>query len=100
MRALVLPVRILAGCAIVGMLYVGGPVLVPIVLSVFLFYALDPLVDRLQRWHVPRTLGAVAVVLALVGATGGAVVALWPQVETVVTQIPAGRAADSRDPAP
>lgn len=54
MRALALPVRILAGCAIVAVMYVGQPVLMPIVLSVFLFCALDPVVDRLQRWHVPR----------------------------------------------
>lgn len=85
-----LPVRILAGGAIVGMLYLGRPVLIPIVLSVFLFYALDPIVDRLQRMHVPRALGALLVVLMLVGATGAAAVALWPQLETVLTQIPAG----------
>jgi predicted PurR-regulated permease PerM len=90
LSAIVLPVRILAGCAIVGMLYVGRPVLIPIVLSVFLFYALDPVVDWLQRWRVPRALGAVAVVLMLVGGTGAGAVALWPQMENVLTQIPAG----------
>ena len=90
MRTLILPLRVMAVATVIALLYFGRPLLLPIVLSVFLFYALDPVVDRLQRWHVPRALGAVTVVLALVGATGVGAVALWPQVETVVTQIPAG----------
>lgn len=90
MALLVTPVRILAGCAIVGMLYAGRFVLIPIVLSIFLFYALDPIVDRLQHWRVPRLVGAVCVVLSLLATVSGGVVALWPQVEAVVTRIPAG----------
>ena len=107
MAKLVTPVRILAGCAIIGMLYVGRPILIPIVLSVFLFYALDPVVDRLERLHVPRVLGALVVVLSMLTAAGAGAVALWPQIDTVVTRIPEGaqrlratlrRARSSRSP--
>ena len=90
MHALVVPLRILAGVAIVGLLYFGRPVLIPIVLAVFLFYALDPIVDLLARLRVPRVLGAVVVVLSLLGVTGAGAVALWPQLETVITRIPDG----------
>ena len=85
---LVWPLRVLAAVALVAVLYFGRPVLLPIVLAVFLFYALDPLVDRAETWGVPRALAAVlAVVLALGTVVGGAV-ALWPQVEGVLTRVP------------
>ncbi|HEV8256339.1 MAG TPA: hypothetical protein VGR42_05110, partial [Casimicrobiaceae bacterium] len=38
----------------------------PLVISVFLSYALSPLVARLEAWHVPRALGAAFVVLVFV----------------------------------
>ena len=90
MRELVWPLRILAGTAIVALLYAGRAVFLPVVLAAFLFYALDPIVDRLQRWGVPRAAGAVTVVLLVLGTVTAGAVALWPQVETVVTQIPEG----------
>jgi predicted PurR-regulated permease PerM len=84
----VAPLRVLAAAAIIGLLYFGRPVLVPVVLSVFLFYALDPVVDRLQGWRLPRALAAVLTVLAVVGSVAAGALALWPQFETVVTRVP------------
>lgn len=84
--------RILAVCAVVWMLQLAAPVLLPIVLSVLLFYALDPIVDRLERWRVPRALASLAVVLGLVGALGAGVTVLGPEIESVVTKVPAGAA--------
>jgi predicted PurR-regulated permease PerM len=46
---------------------------IPLVISVFLSYALSPLVARLEAWRVPRALGAAFVVLAFVGLCGAAV---------------------------
>ncbi|MGZ8260618.1 MAG: AI-2E family transporter [Caldimonas sp.] len=45
-------------------------ILVPILLGVMFSYALTPLVDTLQRWHVPRALGAGAVLSAIVVIIG------------------------------
>ena len=87
-RALVLPLRVIAAVVVLAVLYFGRPVLIPIVLAVFLFYALDPLVDRLQTWRVPRAVGAMASVLLVVGVVLAGAVALWPQFESVVTRIP------------
>jgi predicted PurR-regulated permease PerM len=86
--SLVWPLRIIAAATLVALLYVGRPVLLPIVLSVFLFYALDPLVDRLESWHVPRALASVLAVVLVVGSLAAGAVALWPQFETVVTRVP------------
>jgi predicted PurR-regulated permease PerM len=46
---------------------------IPLVISVFLSYALSPLVARLEAWHVPRALGAAFVVLVFVALCGAAV---------------------------
>src|SRR5262245_41401502 len=34
-------------------------VFVPLAIGTLLFYALDPLVDGMQRWRIPRALGAI-----------------------------------------
>ena len=85
---IVWPLRIIAAATLVGLLYVGRPVLLPIVLSVFLFYALDPLVDRLESWRLPRALASVLAVVLVVGSLAAGAIALWPQFETVVTRVP------------
>ena len=82
------PLRIIAAATVVGLLYVGRPVLLPVVLSIFLFYALDPLVDRLESWRVPRALASGLAVVLVVGGIAAGAVALWPQFETVVTRVP------------
>ncbi|MEZ5289222.1 MAG: AI-2E family transporter [Vicinamibacterales bacterium] len=90
MQTLVMPLRLIAGAVVIAFIYLGRPVLIPIVLAVFLFYALDPIVDWLQRFRVPRALGAVTVVVLVLGGALTGAVALWPQVEAVVTRIPEG----------
>src|SRR4029453_9726922 len=46
------------------------PVLLPLVLGAMLFYALDPGVDRLQKLHVPRALGAALMLFVVVTGWG------------------------------
>jgi hypothetical protein len=48
---------------IVGTLYFGREVFVPIALAILLSFVLAPLVRLLQRWHLPRGLAVVGVVL-------------------------------------
>ena len=48
---------------IIGTLYFGREVFVPIALAILLSFVLAPLVRLLQRWHLPRGLSAVGVVL-------------------------------------
>ena len=82
--------HVIAACGGVVMMKFAAPLLFPIVLSGLLFYMLDPVVDRLERWRVPRLLGSVAVVFALVAALGAGVALLWPQMDSVLTKIPEG----------
>jgi predicted PurR-regulated permease PerM len=48
---------------IVGMLYFGREVFVPIALAILLSFVLAPAVNLLQQWHLPRVLSVVGVVL-------------------------------------
>lgn len=83
-------VHVLAACGVVLMIQFAAPLLLPVVLSVMLFYMLDPIVDYLQRWHVPRLLGSIAVVFGLVGMLGAGATALWPQIDSVLMKVPEG----------
>ncbi|MGF6526211.1 AI-2E family transporter [Variovorax sp. PvP013] len=48
----------------------AAAVFIPLMLSLILTYALAPLVDRLERWRVPRVIGAAVILLGIAGAIG------------------------------
>src|SRR5690349_25088997 len=50
----------------------GAAFFIPLLLSLFLNYALSPVVGRLASWGVPRVLGAALVILAFSAAIAGA----------------------------
>jgi predicted PurR-regulated permease PerM len=65
---------------VVAAAYLLRDVLAPIVAALFLAYALSPAVDRLQRWRIPRWLGAFLVLLLVVGGLLGVVLIVVPAV--------------------
>lgn len=82
-------VRVLTVLAVIAALKLGAPVLLPIVLSGLLFYALAPVVEWMDRLGVPRVLASVATVLVMVAIIVSSVILLWPQLEVIVEDIPA-----------
>jgi predicted PurR-regulated permease PerM len=73
---------------IVGCVYVGREVLVPMALAVLLSFALAPPVEFLQRCHVPRSVAVTAVVLfafAGVFSLGGLMIS---QVNQLASELP------------
>ena len=48
----------------------AAAVFIPLMLSLLLSYALSPLVDVLERWKVPRWIGAAVILLGLGGGLG------------------------------
>jgi predicted PurR-regulated permease PerM len=61
---------------IVGTLYFGREIFVPIALAILLSFVLAPPVRRLQKWHIPRVVSVVGVVLLaflLIFALGGVI---------------------------
>ena len=83
-------VWILVAGVLVVFLRFAAEAVVPFVLSGLLFYALDPAVDSLQRWRVPRAIGA-ALMLAVVLAGVAAVIFLMrDDIAKVVAELPDG----------
>jgi predicted PurR-regulated permease PerM len=63
-------------------------VFIPFVLAGLLFYALDPLVDRLQRWRIPRAIGAAVAVVFLLGSVGAIGYSLLDDVDRIAASVP------------
>lgn len=73
-------------------LYFLGPILTPFVVGTLVAYIGDPLVNRLSRWKIPRSCGALLVfILFFLGVTGLAfllIPIIITQVETLIKNIP------------
>ena len=63
-------------------------VFIPIVLSVLISYALEPIVDMLLRIKLPRVLASAVVVSLLTGSLGYTLYALSDDAAAVVAQLP------------
>lgn len=74
MRALRLPLRVLMFLAVATMLVVAQTLLIPLVLAAFVGMGLNPIVAGLRRIYVPRAIGALLVMAALIAALGEAAV--------------------------
>lgn len=79
---------VLATCAVIVLLRYMQEVLIPLVLAGLTFYALDPLVDRLERWHIPRALAAAVLLLGLVAGAGGLAYSLRGELVAVANALP------------
>jgi predicted PurR-regulated permease PerM len=73
---------------VVGALWCGQVLLIPIVFSVFLSYVLEPMVARLQKWHVPRVAGVAIVMVGLIAGVGFGAYELRGQAVAFVDRIP------------
>jgi predicted PurR-regulated permease PerM len=83
-------VWLLVGGVVIFFLRFAAEAVVPIVLSGVLFYALDPAVDALHRWRIPRALGAL-LMMGLVLAGGiTAALTLRDDFAKVVVELPNG----------
>jgi predicted PurR-regulated permease PerM len=79
---------VIAACAMVWLLREAATVILPLVIAALLAYALDPIVDRLVRLRLPRTLASIVAVCVLLGTLGLGARLLWPQVESLVAKVP------------
>jgi predicted PurR-regulated permease PerM len=89
-RHLHIAVWILVAGGVLAFLRVAAEVVVPFILSGLLFYALDPAVDFLKRWRVPRVIGALLVLGVVVGGVGALALTLRNEVTTIVEGLPEG----------
>lgn len=65
------PLRIIALGVVFAFLYFASSVVVTLLLAALLAYFLDPVVEFLERMHIPRALGALIVLVAAMSLVGG-----------------------------
>jgi predicted PurR-regulated permease PerM len=84
-----LALNVLAVAAAILLARYMQSVLIPFVLAGLVFYALDPIVDRLQRLRVPRSIGAALAIALVVGATAAVTYSLMDDALRVIEELPA-----------
>jgi predicted PurR-regulated permease PerM len=72
--------KIIAAAVILLFVYYAQGVVITLVLSILLAYCLDPVVEFLERWHIPRTIGSMVMVLVLGALVGGVIYGMWTRV--------------------
>lgn len=80
---------VLAVVAVVFALHWAQAVFIPLILGVMISYTLSAPVNLMQRWHIPRALGAALLLLAIVGGTGSAVYSLGGEASEMIETLPA-----------
>ncbi len=88
LRAIRTALVVLAVLASVFMLSWASDVLVPLTLGLMLSYVLTPVVDALQRWRLPRAVGAGLLMLALAAGLGWTTLALKDEAKAIVDTLP------------
>ncbi|APW40510.1 AI-2E family transporter [Rhodoferax koreense] len=72
----------------VYLLHWASAVFIPLLLGLLMSYALSPVVDFLQRWHVPRVLGAAALLLGIVFGLGATAYSLSGDTSRLIEALP------------
>lgn len=82
------PLILLTVLAVVFILDWAQMVFIPLVMGVIVSYALAPLVTRLYRWHIPRVIGAAALLLLIVGGVGWMAYSLQDEAKGMIEVLP------------
>ena len=72
--------KIIAAGIVIAFCYWASSILVTLLVAVLLAYFLDPVVNWLEDWHVPRALGSLLVVLFTIAVV---LVVAWSMIERV-----------------
>jgi len=81
-------VRFLSLLLVIGVLWWAQTVLIPIVVSILVSYALEPAVARLKTWHCPRSIGVPLVMGGLIACIGGTAYGLRGQAVAFTNRLP------------
>lgn len=87
-KSLVILTKVVVACVIVGALYFGKPILLPLALGFFLSILLTPLVAILQRRRLPRALAVVFVIALVAIILTGLVFVFFTQLTSLVDELP------------
>jgi predicted PurR-regulated permease PerM len=81
-------VWVVAVVAIVFLLRAASQLLIPIVLAALISFALEPIVARMQRWHVPRAAGTGLLLATILALSSWGVYSLRDEAADAFTALP------------
>ncbi len=84
-----LAVKLIAALAVLAVLYWGRILIVPVLIGMLVSYALNPIVETLTRWRLPRMLASMFVVLGVLGLAGTLAYQLSDETADAVRGLPA-----------
>jgi len=79
---------VLAVLAVVFALHWAKVVCIPLMMGVMISYALSVPVNLMQKWHIPRAIGAAVLLLAIVAGMGAAVYSLGDEAAELIETLP------------
>ncbi|HTK97083.1 MAG TPA: AI-2E family transporter [Pseudomonadales bacterium] len=79
---------VVAGCASLWLLDWAAEVFIPVLLGLMFSYALSPIVDRLQAWHIPRVIGAAVLLVSIIGGTVAAMYSMEDDANALIESLP------------
>lgn len=80
--------RIIASGIVIAFCYWASSVVMTLLVSILLAYVLDPLVEWLERFRVPRAVGALVVLLISLSLLGGLGWLLWDRADSFAADWP------------
>ena len=84
----VVGLTVISLAAVVGLLYYGRPLLVPVAFALFLSFALRPFVSLLERAGVPRVLAILLILFVIVGGLALLVINVTAQLNQFFAALP------------
>jgi len=79
---------LLAVLATLYVLHWASPVLIPVMIGVMISYALSPLVNAMEKWHIHRAIGAAIPLICLVAGAGWLVFSLGDEAAGIIETLP------------
>ena len=83
-----LALTVLAVLAAIFVLHWARAFFIPLMLGVMISYAFSPLVNRMQKWRIPRAIGAAVLLAGIVGGTGSLVYSLSDEAAQWIETLP------------
>jgi predicted PurR-regulated permease PerM len=80
----------LFGFALLAVFYLAAEIMLPLILAVVLKLLLQPAMRLLSRWHVPQTVAALLLILAVFGSIVGLGAAISGPASTWAAKLPEG----------
>lgn len=78
-------IAVLAGLFV---LHWAQAVFIPLVIGLMISYALSPLVNGMEKWHIPRAIGAAILLFSIIGGVGATAYSLRDEASSMISSLP------------